>query len=254
MKKKIFLLIFLFILLVYSSSAFALNIDPLRQEFRVPVGGSQEGSYYVYNETNKDLHIKISARNWFVLEENKDIKLDSWLEFEPDELILSPGEKRELKFKAKIPDEAKGELSAMISFAPQSEEGSMLNVIFSVSLYCIIEGTDVMSANIKEVIARRQKDQLQVAVAVENKGNIHLRPRGRVIIEKGKAKIAEINLRYGWPVYPNRNEAYFGYAKWPNLKKGKYKARAFVDYGKPDDILEKTINFEVNKRGEIITN
>jgi hypothetical protein len=224
----------------------------LRQELRVSAGGSQEGSYYVYNETDKNLYIKVSARNWFVLEENEDIKIDSWLEFEPEEFNLSPGEWGKLKFKVKVPEEAKGELSAMISFAPQNQNNSMLNVVFSVSLYCIIEGTDVVRASIEEVAVRRQKDKLQVAVAVKNEGNIHLRPRGKVIVQKGKKELFEINLGYGWPVYPHRSEAYFGNIKWPELKKGKYKAKAIIDYGKPGNILKKSINFRVDKKGDII--
>ena len=93
---------------------------------------------------------------------------------------------------------------------------------------------------------------MMFGVVVENIGNVHLRPKGKIVIEDRKGKeIKELELTYGWPVYPGKYRAYFGDWKGASLKSGKYKAIATVDYGDTENILKKTVSFEVDKKGNI---
>lgn len=233
-----------------------ITVDPVRQEIKVSPGNEAQGSYFVYNVGKEPTHVTVAARDWFVLKENRGINVDSWLNITPQELDLEPGERKEIKYEVVVPARAIGELVAMISFVPRAEEESMINVVFSVSLYVMIEGTEILKGEISKVDIRKWEregsSELRFGVVVENRGNVHLRPKGKIVIEDRKGKqIKELELTYGWPVYPGKNRAYFGDWKVASLKSGKYKAMATVNYGDPENILKKTVSFEVDKNGNI---
>jgi len=243
-------------LLSVNSLLAGVTVEPVRQEIKVSPGEKAQGSYFVYNVGKERTRVNVASHDWFVLRENKGISADSWLKITPQELDLEPGERKEIKYNVAVPTRALGELVAMISFVPQAEEESAINVVFSVSLYVMIEGTEILKGEISKVDIRRwEKDgssDLRLAVLVENRGNVHLRPKGKVLIEERKGKeIREVELNYGWPVYPGKNRAYFGDWKGASLKSGKYEATATVDYGDPENILKKTVSFEVDKKGNI---
>jgi len=243
-------------LLSVNSLLAGITVEPVRQEIKVSAGKEAQGSYFVYNVGKEPTRVTVAPRDWFVLEENKGIKIDSWLRITPQEVDLEPGEKREVKYEVAVPTRAIGELVAMVSFVPQAEEESAINVVFSVSLYVMIEGTEILKGEISKVDIRRWEKEgssdLRLAVLVENRGNVHLRPKGKIVIEDRKSKeIKEVELTYGWPVYPGKNRAYFGDWKGASLKSGKYKAIATVDYGDTENILKKTVSFEVDKKGNI---
>ncbi len=254
--KLVWLLTITFCLLSVKSLFAGITVEPVRQEIKVSPGKKAQGSYFVYNVGKEPAHITVAPRDWFVLKENKGISADSWLRIMPQELDLEPGERKEVKYEVAVPTEAVGELVAMISFVPQAEEESMINVVFSVSLYVMIEGTEILKGEISKVDIRRGKEEgssdLRFGVLVENRGNVHLRPKGKIVIEdrKGK-KIKEVELTYGWPVYPGKNRGYFADWKGASLKSGKYKAIATVDYGDPENILKKTVSFKVDKKDNI---
>jgi hypothetical protein len=243
-------------LLSVSSLFGGITVEPVRQEIKVSPGNEAQGSYFVYNVGKGPTHITVAPRDWFVLKENKGINADSWLRITPQELDLEPGERKEVKYEVAVPTRAIGELVAMISFVPQAEEESMINVVFSVSLYVMIEGTEILKGEVSKVDIRRWEKEgssdLRFGVLVKNKGNVHLRPKGKIVIEERKGKeIKEVELTYGWPVYPGKNRAYFADWKGASLKSGKYKATATVDYGDPGNILKKTVSFRVDKKGNI---
>lgn len=249
-------LISIFCLLSINSLFAGIAVEPVRQEIKVASGGEVQGSYFVYNVGKEPTHITVAPRDWFVLEENKGLKIDSWLRITPQELDLEPGERKEVKYEVAVPAGAIGELVAMISFIPRAEEESTINVVFSVSLYVMIEGTEILKGEISKVDIRRWEREgssdLRLAVLVENRGNVHLRPKGKIVVEDRKGnEIKEIELTYGWPVYPGREHAYFGDWQGARLKSGEYKAIATVDYGDPENILTKGISFKVDKKGNI---
>ncbi|MCK5534207.1 hypothetical protein KAI68_03750, partial [bacterium] len=238
-----------------------VSVTPRKIEIKIAAGEKIEGSYFVLNQKKETTKVSIKSRYWFLSDENKEIKIADWLQFVPSEFKLKPGEKKEIKFKISIPQKAKGLLMAMNSFSPESPEESMINVVISVPLYVIIRGTEIVKAKISKVIIKKSKikekkkaeEGLWIAAEIENKGNIHLRPQCEaVIIDKKGKEIKRIRLRCNRPVFPKRTEFYHGSWKKADLKKGKYKMRMFVDYGNPEDILEKMISFKMNRKGKII--
>ncbi len=253
MKKRIvYIMVQLGIISFLAPFAFALSVTPARQEIKGIRGAIGEGTFIVSTNTKESQHIVVKWRDWFKSKENKEIEIKDWLEIDSMEFELIPGEKKKIKYKVKIPDNAVGMLMAMVSFCPRVE-GAGVGIVISSPIYVIIEGTEIIKADIYKVMLSRMRKSLdiQATVVVENKGNIYLRPRGKAIISKGKKEIATIELKYGWPVFPGQKHSYIGYGKGIELKKGKYKMRAIINYGNSEDIIEETISFKVDRKGKI---
>ncbi|MCK4533035.1 hypothetical protein KAU39_04560 [bacterium] len=256
--KKLFTGLFLAILFFLTPGVYAkISVMPVRQEITVSPGGMAEGSYFVTNLSNEKTYVKINPRDWFKLKENTNINIDSWLEILPQEFELKAHEKKEIKYKVTLPQEVIGELVGMIAFHPQAPKGAMINVVFSVSLYVIIEGTEIVEGEIESVDVGNREDKkgnryFYIGLGLKNKGNVHLRPKIKAIIKKKKKQITSIDFPYGWPVYPGRVSGYVGDLKGrPLFPKGKYRAVITVDYGRSEDILEKVVPFKIDKRGNV---
>lgn len=253
MRKKILYVIpQLGIVFLLTSFAFALSVTPARQEIKGLKGMVGAGTFVVSTNTKESQHIVVKWRDWFKLEENKEIEIKDWLKIDSMEFELIPGEKKKINYKVKIPDNAVGMLMAMVSFCPRVE-GAGVGIVVSSPIYVIIEDTEIIKADIYKVMLSRMRksSDMQATVVVENKGNVYLRPRGKAIISKGEREIATIELKHGWPVFPRQKHSYIGHGKGIELKKGKYKMRAIINYGSSEDILEKTISFKVDKKGNI---
>ncbi len=227
--------------------SFALTVTPVRQEIRVIPGGNTKGSYTVSNETKESLQIKVSAREWFKWKENKDIAMSDWLILSPKKFLLESGESKKVNYEVKIPTQAVGVLSAMLSFSPQTKSSE--GVVLSVSLYAIVEGTEVISADIEKTDIQKKEKNLHISVTFKNRGNIHLRPEGEVIIIKKKKEIDRFKLRLGRPVYPGKTRTLVGDSKI-GIISGKYRARILLYYG-DNSLIEKVIPFKINRKGKL---
>ncbi len=256
--KKLFTGLFLTILFFLAPGVYAkISVTPVRQEIIVSPGGTAEGSYFVTNLSDEKTYVKVNPRDWFKLKENTNINIDSWLEMVPQEFELKAHEKKEIKYNVTLPQEVTGELVGMIAFHPQAAKDAMINVVFSVSLYVLVEGTDIIKGEIESVDINNRKDKegnpyFYVGIGIKNEGNVHLRPKIRTIIEKKGEQITSIDFPYGWPVYPGRVSGYVGDLKGKSLfSKGKYRAIITVDYGKSKGILEKVVPFKIDKKGNV---
>jgi len=249
----------LVLFVVATGPAFAgIGVTPTRQEIRLEPGEESQGSYVVYNGADKPVLVKVSCEDWFKLAKNRQINVTSWLEVEPKEFTLAGHERKEVTYRVKLPEEAVGELVAMIYFGAESTESSMIHTKFGVSLYVRAKGTDFVEGKITDLSIRQvlpdepSGPYVQTIVTVTNDGNVHLRPRIRTVVnDKKGSTIADISFPYGWPVYPGHSYPYCGYAMKKELEPGKYIVTATVDYGDSKNILTKAIGFTVDRDGKV---
>jgi hypothetical protein len=218
------------IALIFARDAWAIgvsvSVSPVRRTITIPQGGTSEIIYSATNKTERAQHIVIRPRQWQIAGENENIPLESWLTLTPSEFDLEIGETKEVVARVAIPEDAEGELSAMLAFTPVATESHALNVIFSVSLYAMIKDTEIVDCRVSDFkIEKYEKENgLMVGVTLANDGNTHLLPRAVVQIENlfGK-KIKKSSFKFGKPVYAKKSENYFGVV-YTILKPGIYKA------------------------------
>ena len=267
MKKNGIAVVVVFVVTFFcATQSYGLVMGPARFEVSLPPGEIAEGDYYVQNDTDQPAHIVVEPENWF--KEAYDygkLEIKDWVEFDIYEFDLKPKEIKKLRLKIKVPKDVKGELVSQIFFTSSvlTENGKTFEGIkarVGGVLYVAIKGTEIVDAEISNIaVSKEYKDDkkvIKVEVSVKNKGNVHIRPTGKVAIEDGAGKrLVELDLESGKSVLPLQDIGYRVIWNKPKLKKGTYKVSVTINYGKELN-MEKTAAlekiFEVSEDGKVI--
>jgi len=253
MTKKLFLLIFL--VLFFSISAFAgLIINPARNELTMERNNVYEGSYLVKSDYSAPVTVDISVKDWNNSPSNKDVRVEDWLVLMQKSVRLAPGEEKEVKYKV-YSKNYEGSLSGMVSYTVQSAEHLGINLMTSVPVYLIIEGTQNIDFDFDklEVINPRMQNPysnvktIDILYSVKNSGNIFVRLSGQLKVMKGKKTVVERMIGELSPVYPEQSRGFF--EKIEVLPKGKYVLN--ISLSGRGKTAEKSIQFRVNKYGDV---
>ena len=194
-------------------SAWALSVSPGRTEIRLAPGKKIAAVITASNDTPDLLHVKLSTKDWFLLDANKtkNLVIDQWLKLHgKKEFDLKPGQSRKVKITARCPKEAEGELVGMVSFLYEKDPPSMVTPIISVSVYVEVAGTEKASGEIRQVAVQTWNNQIQLAVDLKSTGNVHLRPSGSfTVVDARGVEVATFPVKEGAPAYPGRDQGYF---------------------------------------------
>lgn len=267
MNKKAITIVIIFAGILFSAAqSYGLIMGPARFEVSLPPGEIAEGDYYVQNDTDQPAHIVVEPENWF--KEAYDygkLEIKDWVEFDAYEFDLKPKEIKKLRLRIKVPVNVKGELVSQIFFTSTvlKENGQPVKDIkarVGSVLYVAIKGTEIVDAEITNIAISKEpgkdKNLLKIEVNIKNKGNVHIRPTGKVAIEdKEGEKNIELDLGSGKTTLPLQEVG--NYVLWdnPKLKTGRYKASVTINYGKELN-MEKTAAldkiFEVSKDGKVM--
>jgi hypothetical protein len=263
------------VLLFCAVEAGAITIGPSRLEVSLPPGEIAEADYYVQNDTDAPMRVLVEPENWFRDAYNYgSLAIGDWITLDTYEFALEPKEIKKLKLIVRVPTDVKGERVAQIFFTSivgGDKEGTReggVRARLGAILYVAIKGTEKVSARIKEITAVKAREngaeKLKIGVRMKNRGNIHLRPTGKVVIkdESGRS-VSELDLLPARALLPNRENTYYAYLEDPGtLKPGKYKIYARVDYGMVFDYdraidLKKRATFRgsftLNAKNEVIS-
>jgi len=231
--------------------SWALHVEPARQEYVLAPGSSKRAEIEVMNDGQQPLHIEVSEKTWFTLEENKQFPVDSWMEIHGDKsFVLKPGERRKVKLTLKCPKGAQGELVGMASFLYVAQEDQMVTPIISVSVYVAVKGTERSEGEITDLVVREWQGKIQMGVEVKSTGNVSLRPSGRIsIVDAAGHEVSSQPVLESGPAYPGRVEPYVVADPNLKLKAGRYQARAqLVTRGV---MMTATRDFDVADDGKI---
>ena len=244
-----------------------ISVDPALLELSAPKEEQLQGSLWVTNEGNEAVEIEAQPEYWLKdkpLINGQAVEISSWLNLEPKDFKLGPAERKEVKYSIKLPSGLDGEIMAQIYFADVTGKGTgAVNLIsrLGVGMYVSAKETQKISAKIDAVNIIKGDREIKFEVVVENSGNVHLRPKGKLIIEDdNKTVVKEMETQYGWPVFPANKYSYYAFCKIADIKSGRYKLKAVIDYGnlyepKADNKTnEKTLIFEMDKYGQITIN
>ncbi|MFC1546645.1 hypothetical protein ACFL4O_02890 [bacterium] len=246
-KKSLYCLIFYFCLssLIYSG----VSVTPIRQEAVLSRGQVARGFFKLQTQ-GEFKKIKVTARSWFTLEENKEIPPAQWLAFDNDEFNFEDNKDNIVMwYTVKVPTNAVGELMAMISFTAATKQESILTQVYSVPLYIFIKGTEIFDGSVTDVLIKLKKDETECQITSENNGNVHFRPYGKCSFYKNKNEHFEIELKKGWPVYPGKSRMFLG--RGAKLSNGKWKVYVEMYY-KEHELLYKKKHKVYVKNNKIV--
>lgn len=263
LRRIFYLLVALFFLNLSPFLLYAgIGVKPTVTELSLSPGKRRAGTFTVLNDGDKAVKVKVELEDWRRKEEG--VEVDSWLKVKPLEFELGPGKTKKVKYKIEIPQEAEGELVAMVFFGSLAPAGGGVGIKmrFGVSIYVAIKGTEVVEANIEKLDAKNYGSEspenygINFGVTIENMGNVHIRPKGRVTVEDEEGnRIKELEVFHGFPVFPQAKRTFPAIWKRGVLPPGEYKAKATISYGELYGLKNKISSYEtlfsVNKQGEI---
>jgi len=239
-------------------SAYAFSVSPARVEISLSAGGNYEGSFTVTNTEEEPilLGVTLEDRSVGTSEPGRGRAALEWLEISPKALEMLPGETETVKYVINVPEASQGECLARISFTKTPAPGNaMIGVqsVMSFSIYVIIEGTESIMGDISRLYIFNT-DPLELRVTMKNTGNIHIRPKGKVVLVKEDWfwKRAEEELvlplnKYEFPIYPF-SERTLKIKSKEKLLPGKYKAIMNMEFGPM--VIQKEFSFTVHGDGK----
>lgn len=241
-----------------------IGVEPKVLELKLKPGKSKKGYLYVVSDFSENVKVIVQPEDyWEKQTGKKGLDVGQWLKIKPKEFILQPNSFRKVYYKVKLPKDVDSENMAMVFFATRNPGGGSLGIItrFGVAFYLLPEGKEEIIAKIGKITPGwriKEKNQFQFTINVENLGNVHLRPKGKVEIKDSQGQTAgEAELVYGWPVFPGRSYNYF--AVWERKEEkflpGKYTATAVLDcgeiYGYKDKIYQQQVEFGIDTEGNV---
>lgn len=240
----------------------SFGVEPELIEITAPPGSFRSTGLVVYNIEDRPIYVEIYPR---AMEYNPDGELvllpsakgsyycGEWLTINSSSFELSPGEKKRLSISVKVPQGEVGGRYANIVFdavlAGDNPESTIKKTSSNVPLFLTIPGTLNQQAEIvrMKVLPRDGSGHRKFVVSFKNTGNIHLKPRGKILVKKRVRieKTGEIEY-VGEPHYEELEEIAFNEVKgvvlpggtrdliavYPvELPDGEYSVEAEVDYG-----------------------
>ena len=240
-----------------SKPAYTVSISPSRVEITIPAGGAYNGVYNVINTKEEPVELEITLEDISAEASGSGRgKTDlDWLEMSSNKLDIAPGQTELLKYHISVPNGAKGEYIARVSFAETLPPGkSLMNIssVISFPIYVAVKGTEVIKGDI-EAFRILSADILEVESIIRNKGNIHIRPKGFIMIskwDKGEGAAKEIRIplnEYDFPVYPFSSRELKAKSD-RKLEPGDYEAAINMQFG--EQVVQKVFTFNVDKDGK----
>ncbi len=238
---------------LFWGSVMAANIAPRYQFVTLKPGEHAWGIYTLTNDENEKLNVTAEAKDWFVLPENNGIGATTWLTFKKPKFLLKKGKTKKVKFYVVAPEKAKGELVGMVSFLIEGEKVMDLNRRLSSAVYVGIEGTEELKGELSAFSIKLGTNSVSAGVVVENKGNVHLRPKGHFDISTSSGlPVAALSIDEGGVAYPGKNQSFFGTLNGVSLGEGEYVVKiSLQDIDRQKEFVQVEKKFLINKEGQV---
>ena len=238
------IIIFLWVSIFWIAFSYAeISVGPSVTEILLKPGEKSEVVFEVANTWDYDVQVNVDAVNWVLQmvgqEGGREDDVYEWLDFgEYREFVVPKNSLAKLSCDIKAPDGFQGERIAQVYFEygpanPTKEQAEVAKVVgqrIGLLLCLGAKGGEKLGANMKieDVLIgvnEEGKDEVTVVYTVRNKGNIHLRPRGSIIIEQGDNMAKEEKIGRIQGLFPGEARTYKTPVKI-KLSPGKYRAEA----------------------------
>lgn len=249
--------------IIFSQAIFAqgtgVGITPLTFELTANSGDVFTNQVKVYNPSNAVIGIKMEVEDFTVAGEIGHVKLEPaetetysiarWISFEPGEFTLQPGEQKFVNFTISLPENAEpgGHYGAILAGTTAVVGGEFIGAAVAGRVGSLVLLS--IAGEIKEEVIVKSFSSLNYSeygpinftIRFENKGTIHVKPRGFVTITNwlGK-KVTDVEFPQN-NVLPNsvRKIETSWDEKW--LWAGKYTATLNGSYGTANTPLIPTV-------------
>ena len=252
---------------MYAHAGVGVGVEPAVTEVTVRPEGVTRGILTIVNNESDYVSVIIETRDYLKERTGAGVlQVEDWLTITPEEFDMEPYATEELEYVIEAPSGYEGELAAMLFFTANlpGEDGPKTAGKTGVAVYAAVEGTIKLDCGIQSVRVKRDivknpegagiNRGIMFILEVENKGNVHLRPEGNIVIAGEDGSEYDVGIKKGFPLYPGSSLSYA--VKWDekDLSPGAYDVYIVLDYGNIYDeykIAEKEARFSVDEEGNI---
>ncbi len=230
-KKKLFLVLFSFLLIIFAFQAQAsqMGLDKSKVRLSIPPDGSQAGEIKIDNFSGEFLKVKVYLEDWlykssqdgqkdFFLKGTQPLSCSEWISVSPLELSLPPYGKQSVNYVVKVPVGAKGGHYSVMFFetnigkynpeaSPSAEERSVgIDVAVRIGALFYIEVKDTVKkeADVSNLVisGNAEGNPLLINLDLKNIGNVDITtaPYFHIMDQQGIVHArAEFNEVYTMP-------------------------------------------------------
>lgn len=230
----------------------ALQVSPAILEQVVEPGTQTEATILVTNKANIPLPIKATVRGFTPLEEisiedRAIFDASAWFKIAEPDFILQPGQRRDIKLTIKPPSNAEpGGHYATVFFQTLIPESALSQSTAHVAnrvgvlAFLLVKGDITERASLAGPPATpfmRQFGPVNLTTTVVNRGNVHLLPRGQVIIFDWRGReVARLPIPQSTVLPKSRKDFK---VTWQESKPiGRFTAKTEITYGSANSKLE----------------
>ena len=218
----------------------SITITPSLAELEATPGSSGQHKITVSN-SGDEVFSGTASVNGYPGVRDDDLSAERFLDISSERITLKPGEERQVSVDMRIPEDVKsGGRYAAIEFvtdakadSPTGGSGTATSGKIVVPLLFTIQGSEPLpkDADVSIVPQLLEDGTVGFEVEVDNTGNIHFVPEGKLEVASGDDNPVEtLEVPTGTPVIPGTTEPLGVDGSLPADAK-EYTARASVDYG-----------------------
>jgi hypothetical protein len=247
----------------FAHAAFVGTLPSVMELFVTP-GKVMTGEISVSNPDTEPMKVSMEVQEgWAERTGSTGCPPKKWLKINPSKsFVLKPQEVKKVRYKIKLPRECPPESMAIIFFNVDSAatQGGPLNMQMrhGVSIYAMVRSSsdpEILIKNIKSSLSEKTvPSPLSFSITLANKDKIHIRPRSRVSVSREGKQLAEIELDFGYPLYPNNEYVYSGKTAAVDWVPGRYTASIATECGwtyEHGKVISKQLDFIITDLKEV---
>lgn len=202
---------------VFAQEKVGISISPVKFELTANPGDMLENKIKVFNPTDSVISLKIISEDFKAVGEEGHVSIDinekeedkkiyslkSWITMVPNELVLNPKETRVLTFLIEVPINAEpgGKYGSVIPTITGSiakgSSGATVSSSVAALILLIVSGDveEDLVINDFTVPFFQEYGPVPFEIRFENKGSVHVKPRGYIIVTDWFGKnVAELEF------------------------------------------------------------
>lgn len=225
------------------------GVTPIRVEQKIKPGGRLTDVFYVRNNANRPIRLKVYPENWWLKEDGTpsfvgqqavSFSCKDWIKVNPFDFRLQPGEMKQVRYTISVPENVEaGGYHAAVSFenVPETPEGMRLGQVaftakIAAAVYVVV-GRVEPQGTLEEVLLEKSANNQILKIKVANSGKTHFRLKGEVVIKNAQGKKVSTLEVPDEPVLPG-SWRYVSIPLKENLSPGSYRLEVRIDIGREE--------------------
>jgi hypothetical protein len=224
-------------------AAMSLRVSPALIELRADPGA--HGDQPINVENNGDETVSVSTGVEAYKQATGDWSAVDWLQAEPGNFSLKPGESRQIDVQIDVPDGLKtGGRYALVTFTTGGDKtqgnGASIAGKIGVAFLMTVDGKGKFKRNVDVdhfAPVLEADGRVGFQASLRNDGNIHANPQGVVTVLDAQNKpYGSLEIPLGTALLPGDQTMLTADGSLPMASDAEYHAEAAIDYGAKKDI------------------